>query len=51
MDSIQEEESLHDEKIELVADEAIEITDDEELLKVAKRILDEHRAAFEELAK
>ena len=51
MDSIQEEESLHDEKIELVDDEKIEIANDEELLKVAKRILDEHRAAFEKLAK
>ena len=51
MDSIQEKESLHDETIGYVTDEAIEIANDEELLKVAKRILDEHRAAFEELAK
>ena len=51
VDSIQEKESLHDETIGYVADEAIEIANDEELLKVAKRILDEHRAAFEELAK
>lgn len=51
MDSIQEKESLPDEKIELVDYEKIEIANNEELLKVAKRILDEHRAAFEELAK
>ena len=51
MDSVQEKESLPDERIGFVADETIEIADDEELFKVAKRILDEHRAAFEELAK
>ena len=33
------------------ATETIETVDDEELLKVALRILEEHRAAFEELAK
>jgi hypothetical protein len=51
VDSIQEKESLPDEKIELVDYEKIEIANNEEMLKVAKRILDEHRAAFEELAK
>lgn len=51
VDSDRKNGALPDEKINLADEETIEFVDDEELLKVAKRILDEHRAAFEELAK
>lgn len=51
MDSDRKNGALPDEKINLADEETIEFVDDEELLKVAKRILGEHRAAFEELAK